>query len=122
MFSAEIDKSKRLLKITVTGHVSVEDAQLCFESLKTLLTELQPGFRLLSDLGGIQSMPTTTAPIVGQIMQLCAERGLVLVVRVLPAEPRNDIGYAILSQFHYGPEIKIITCDNLDDALTYLAE
>lgn len=70
-------------------------------------SSIQPGFRLLSDLNGVKSMPTTTAPFIGQIMELCADRGLESVVRVLPSEPRNDIGYAILSQFHYGPDVRI---------------
>ena len=104
MFLVEIDRPHRLLKITFADHVP------------------PPGFRLLSDLSGVKSMPTTTAPFIGQIMELCAERGLESVVRVLPSEPRNDIGYAILSQFHYGPDVRIVTCDNVEQAASHLAE
>ena len=122
MFLAEIDSSQRLLKINVVGHISPDDARSCLESLKSLLADIQPGFRLLTDLSGIKSMPTTTAPYVGQIMELCAEKGLESVVRVLPAEPCNDIGYAILSQFHYGPDVRIVTCDNVEEAANHLAD
>lgn len=122
MFLAEIDSSQRLLKITVADHISPDDARSCLESLKSLLADIHPGFRLLTDLSGIKSMPTTTAPYVGQIMELCAEKGLESVVRVLPAEPRNDIGYAILSQFHYGPDVRIVTCDNVEEAANHLAD
>ena len=67
-------------------------------------------------------MPTTAASYIGQIMELCADKGLASVVRVLPPEPRNDIGYAILSQFHYGPDVRIVTCDNVEQAASHLAE
>lgn len=122
MFLAEIDSSQRLLKIIVVGHISPDDAGSCLESLKSLLADIPPGFRLLTDLSGIKSMPTTTAPYVGKIMELCTEKGLESVVRVLPAEPRNDIGYAILSQFHYGPDVRIVTCDNVEEAARLLAD
>jgi hypothetical protein len=55
-------------------------------------------------------------------MELCADKGLASVVRVLPPEPRNDISYAILSQFHYGPDVRIVTCDNVEEAASQLAE
>jgi hypothetical protein len=32
-------------------------------------------------------------------------------------DPHKDIGLNILSQFHYGPEIKIATFETLADAL-----
>jgi hypothetical protein len=122
MFLAEIDRSHHLLKITVADHVAPEDARFCLECLQSLLADIKPGFRLLSDLSGIKSMRTTTAPYIGKIMELCADKGLESVVRVLPSEPRNDIGYAILSQFHYGPDVRIFTCDNVQEAASHLAE
>jgi hypothetical protein len=55
-------------------------------------------------------------------MELCADKGLESVVRVLPPEPRNDISYVILSQFHYGPDVRIVTIDNVEEAASHLAE
>jgi hypothetical protein len=67
-------------------------------------------------------MPRATASYIGQIMDLCADKGLQSVVRILPPEPRNDIGYAILSQFHYGPDVRIVTCNTAEEAASHLAE
>ena len=44
MFLAEVDKSRRLLKITVAGHVEPVDARACFESLQSLLARCNRGF------------------------------------------------------------------------------
>ena len=122
MFLAEVDKSRRLLKITIAGHIEPVDARACLESLQPLLAEIQPGFRLLTDLSGITSMSISTAPCIGQIMELCTQKGLESVVRVLPAEPRNDIGFAIMSQFHYGADVRIVVCDSLEEARDHLAD
>jgi hypothetical protein len=120
MFVTEFDRSRRLLKITVAGHTTPEEAMACLENLRSLLTDVQPGFRLFADLSGLLSMPTTAAPYVGQIMDSCAEKGVGLVVRLLPAEPSKDIGFAIMSRFHYAPDIQIVTCTTMEEATSLL--
>ena len=122
MFFTEFDPSQRLLKITLAGHTTVEEASSCLESARSFLTDIQPGFRLLTDLRGILSMPTIAAPYIGQLMESSAEKGVALVVRLLPAEPSKDIGFAIISQFHYGPDIRIVTCATMEEAEIYLRE
>src|SRR5258708_31409744 len=122
MFRTELDRSQRLLKITVAGHSTPEEARSCLESLQSLLTDIQPGFRLFADLSGLLSMPTTAAPYIGQIMDSCAEKGVKLVVRLLPAEPSNDIRFAIMSHFHYAPNVRIVTCATVEDAASCLLE
>src|SRR6266446_7859340 len=122
MFRTEFDRSQRLLKITVTGHTTPEEASSCLDSLRSLLADIQPGFRLFADLGDLLSMPTTAAPYIGQIMESCAERGVELVVRLLPPEPSKDIGFAIMSHFHYAPDIRIVTCATREEAASYLLQ
>jgi hypothetical protein len=122
MFVTEFNKSQRLLRITLAGHTTAEEARSCTESVRSLLADIQPGFRLLADLGGILSMPTTAAPYIGQLMDSCAEKGVALVVRLLPAEPSKDIGFAIMSQFHYAPDVRIVTCATMEEAANYLLE
>jgi hypothetical protein len=43
------------------------------------------------------------------------------VVRVIP-DPHKDIGLNILSQFHYGPQIKLATFESLAEALSALMD
>ena len=122
MFLTEFDRSRRLLKITLTGHSTAEEARSGLENLRSLLTDIEPGFKLFADLSGVLSMPTTAAPYIGQIMESCAEKGVELVVRLLPAEPSKDIGFAIMSRFHYAPDIPIITCATMEEAMSRLLE
>ena len=122
MFRTELDRSRRLLKITVAGHSTAEEARSCLENLQSLLADIQPGFRLFADLSCLLSMPITAAPYIGQIMESCAEKGVELVVRLLPTEPSKDIGFAIMSQFHYSPDIRIVTCATMEEAASHLLE
>ncbi|MBV9878014.1 MAG: hypothetical protein JO025_25015 [Verrucomicrobia bacterium] len=122
MYLNEFDPSQRLLKITAIGDTTVEEIRSALENLRSLLNGVQPGFRLLADLSGLVSMSTSAAPHLGEIMELCAEKGVALVVRLLPPDPSKDIGLTIISQFHYPPEVPILTCATMEEALHLLEE
>jgi hypothetical protein len=120
MFVIELDGSRHLLRIAAFSRVTPDDAKDCLERLKALLADVQPGFRLLTDLSSLESMDVSCAPYIGKIMEQCTQKGVRSVVRVMPPEPQRDIGYGILSYFHYGPDVEIITCDNLEEAIPLL--
>ena len=122
MYLAEFDRSQRLLKLTVAGDIIVEEAKSALEKLRLLLKDVQPGFRVLADLGALVSMPTSVAPYLGEIMEACAEKGVALVVRLLPADPSKDIGLSIISQFHYPPHVPVVTCATMEEAMRLLDE
>jgi hypothetical protein len=65
-------------------------------------------------------MQTAASPYVAEIMDALAKKKVSSVLRVIP-DPRKDIGLNILSQFHYGPEIRTVTFETLGDALQSLA-
>jgi anti-anti-sigma regulatory factor len=121
MYHAQLDKSKRLLKIICTQRVSPEEVKRCADELPALLAELQPRFRLLTDLSELDSMDLGCVPHLKRIMDLCNTKGVKTVVRVIP-DPHKDIGLNIMSLFHYGRDVHIVTCDTLEEAIEVLAE
>jgi anti-anti-sigma regulatory factor len=121
MYSAEIDRSKRLVVISAVKHVTAEQAKLTAQQLRELLHGVAPGFRVLADFRLLESMDSGAARHVAAIMDTLAEKGVASVTRVIP-DPHKDIGLNILSQFHYGPEIQISTFETLADALQSLTE
>ena len=65
-------------------------------------------------------MDLACVPHLEKIMKLCNAKGVSAVVRVVP-DKRRDIGLQIMSYFHYGPDVQIFTCNNLDEASAILA-
>src|SRR6266487_4930481 len=108
MYAVELDQSKRLLVISAAQRV------------RKLLQDVVPGFRVLADFRWLDSMDSASARYIAEIMDALAEKGVVSVARVMP-DPHKDIGLNILSQFHYGPEIKIATFETLADAMQSIA-
>jgi hypothetical protein len=120
MYAVELDQSKRLLVISAVQRVTAAEAKLAAQRVRELLQDVVPGFRVLADFRWLDSMDSTSARYVAEIMDALAKKGLASVTRVIP-DPHKDIGLNILSQFHYGPEIKIATFETLADAMQSIA-
>jgi hypothetical protein len=120
MYRAEVDLSKRLLIIAGSQRVGPEEVRRCADELPALLAALQPGFRLLTDLSGLESMDVACVPYIKRIMDLCYAKGVEMVARVIP-DPHKDIGLNIMSLFHYGRGVHIVTFATLEEAMNALA-
>ena len=120
MFSIESSEAERLIKISWSGKVDSDEMRRCAEEVRLAATKLRPGFRLLADMTGLESMDPASAPYIGEIMDFCVMKQVEHVVRVIP-DPRKDIGLNILSHFHYGSRMRVTICENLPDALRELA-
>jgi anti-anti-sigma regulatory factor len=121
MYEVELDQSKRLLVISALQRVTAEQAKVVAQQIRELLHDAAPGFRVLADFRWLESMDSAAARHVAEIMDTLAEKGVASVMRVIP-DPHKDIGFNILSQFHYGPEIQIATFETLADALQSLTQ
>ena len=120
MYAVELDQSKRLLVISAAQKVTAEEAKMAAQRIRELLQDITPGFRVLADFRGQQSMDSAAAPHIAKIMDALAEKEVASVTRVMP-DPHKDIGLNILSQFHYGPQVQIATFETLADALQNIA-
>ena len=121
MFLVEADFSNRLLIIRFAQRVQAVEVRQCTKQARELLADVKPGFRLLTDLTRLESMDLSCAPEIGVMMDLFAEKQVGTIVRVVP-DPHKDIGLNIMSRFHYGPDVRLITCENLTAALQRLAD
>jgi len=121
MFQAKVDKAKNLLKISYSQHVGSEDTERGEEELPVLLADLRPGFRVLTDLSTLESMDLACVPHINNLMDLCNEKGVNMIVRVIP-DPHKDIGLNIMSLFHYSRRVRMVTCETVAEAMNILAE
>jgi anti-anti-sigma regulatory factor len=120
MYAIELDRSKRLLVISATQKVTVAEAKMVAKRIHEVLQDVAPGFRVLADFRGLESMDSAAARHIAEIMDALAGKNVASVTRVMP-DPHKDIGLNILSQFHYGPEVSITTFETLADAVQDIA-
>ena len=112
---------RRLLLLSLVGHVQAAELVSGRAEIETLLAELPHGFRLLSDLSALERLDRDCLPEIARVMELCDKKGVESVVRVIP-DPTKDIGLNILSLFHYASRPRTAVCDNLADALKLVSD
>ena len=91
MFQVRSDKTTNLLTIGYGGTIGFEEAKRCADEIEREVRDLVTGFRLLTDLSGLDSMDLACVPEIERMMDLLDEKGVELVVRIIP-DPRKDIG------------------------------
>jgi ABC-type transporter Mla MlaB component len=109
-----------LLRVRLSGSIDAQCMKACVNEVGSQLASLGAGFKCYTDLSGIQSMDTACVPEVERMMDLCREKGVSTVVRVIPKHSK-DVGFNILSLFHYPKKVRIITCPTVAEAESALA-
>ena len=56
MYAVELDRSKRLLVISAAQKVTAEEAKMVAQRIHEVLQDVAPGFRVLADFRGLESM------------------------------------------------------------------
>jgi hypothetical protein len=79
------------------------------------MADLPAGFRLLTDLSRLESMDIGCETEIARVMELCNEKGVTAVVRVI-SRPQQDIGFNILTLFHYERKVQTATCQSMEEA------
>lgn len=120
MYLVQSDRAKRLLVISAAGHVTKEEVKKAAQRVREIVKDASPGFFVLTDFTWLEKMDTGAAQHVAEIMEAIAEKKVSMIVRVVP-DPQKDIGLNILSQFHYGEEIEVLTFESLAEGIAAIA-
>jgi hypothetical protein len=120
MFLATSNKARRLLCLSYSQRVRTEELKRGREDVKMLLADLPPGFRLLVDLSQLETMDLDCMEEIGRTMELFDRGGVGMIVRVIP-DPSRDIGFNILTLFHYPHHPQVVNCKTMTEAAGLLS-
>lgn len=121
MIIVKANPPSNLLILKFCGHVGAHAVKRESKGVETALDSLQSGFSLMTDLSDLKSMEYTVAPLISKYMDLFNAKGVARVVRVIP-DARKDIGFKMMSMFHYGRKVHISTCETVEEANKALAK
>ena len=111
-FEALIDDTGSLMRTRFFGVVTAAHMAGALAAVEALLPRLRPGFTVLTDLSGLDSMEVECGRDLSRIMDHLKTSGVSRVVRVIP-DRSKDIGFNILSIIHYRKGVQILTCTTL---------
>ncbi len=115
MVLTTVNEPRQVLHLSFIGRVRAAHLQNRDAEMNSLLKTLRPGFRLLTDLGRLESITEDCAPLIGRMMEVFDRQGVGLIVRVIP-DSSKDIGMNILSLFHYPHHPTTLTCQTMEEA------
>lgn len=119
-FEVSVNTTANLLRVSLRGTIDAKCMKACVDEVARQLPELRTNFKSFTDLSNIQSMDTACIPEVERLMNLCRDKGVNTIVRLIPKRSK-DIGFSILSLFHYPKKVRIVTCETLTEAERALA-
>jgi ABC-type transporter Mla MlaB component len=114
-YSVSADVGKNLLSVRLLGDIDPDCMQACVDQIVSQLPNLTKGFTTLTDLSGLNWMDTRCVSEVERMMDLCRKAGVSTVARVIPDQSK-DIGFNILSLFHYRNKVHVLTFQSLAEA------
>ena len=110
-----IDAPKNMVRLSYFGDIGVDESRRHEKAISDAIATARPGFCLLTDLTHLNSMHVGCVPYIVKRMEFARTRGIARVVRIIP-DPHKDIGFNIMSLFHYPRGVQIITCANQEEA------
>jgi|GEM_PF-1963540 len=115
VFDVQVDESRNLLTIRYFGHVTGAEMKGVTERAGAILSKVRPGFTVLTDLSGLNSMELDCVPDLTGMMDRFKAKGVGTVVRIIP-DPSKDIGFNILAIVHYRRGVHVVTCETAAEA------
>jgi len=109
------DAARNLLHLIVAGTLDKAAAKQLLEDVIKATSLLRQGFDVLSDFRDLKAIDREANRLVNDLMEFLTQQGVERVVRILPSEKEN-FGLSIMSIFHYGKDVRFVTCLNLEEA------
>lgn len=113
MSKASLDEERNIVIVKYEGNVNVKDARRLHEQLQAVLSKCCKGFKMLVDLSTLSNIDQEVVPLIRKMMDLCNQYGVSEIARIIP-DPNKDIGFNLLSIFHYDKDVRVRTYQSFE--------
>ncbi len=114
------EPQRNLLRVEYVGRVDPAAMKVCRDRIEEYVAAMSPGFAVLTDLSGLESMEVDCVTDLAMIMERFRTAGVRTVVRIIP-DADKDIGFNILSIVHLRRGVRVVTCATAAEAEQALA-
>lgn len=114
-FEVTFDRARNVVRLLFRGRLTGARLTPELSQLESALAQVRQGFSALADFVDVISIDLDCAPALARILDLCRDRGLGKLVRVLP-DASKDIGLNILAAIHLRGQVPMATFGTLREA------
>ncbi len=115
MLKASYDPERNLVTIEFEGKIDVAQAEEFYWDVQRVVPKHGKGFKILSDFTLLEQIDADVQDAIKKTMDFFNEQGVSEIMRIIPA-PEQDIGFNIMSIFHYSKEVKFLTLSSREEA------
>ena len=115
MIKSSYDRGCNAIIIEFIGKIDAAQAEQSYLDIQKIIPQCSKGFKILTDLSHVESLDPKSVKAVKKSMDFFNSKGVTEVIRVVP-DPSNDIGFNILSLFHYSKDVKFETVSSRQEA------
>ncbi len=121
MFTMSVENDGNKLAITYEGYFDIQQAEQFYLELQKIIPKLKKGCIVFVNLSLLERMDFEAKKFISKEMELLNAKGVSEVIRIIP-DKSKDIGFSIMSLFHYSPKTKIHTYKSLQEAKEIFAD
>jgi len=115
MIKARYDQEHNAVMIEFEGKIDAAQAEQFYPEIQKIVPKHGKGFKLLSDFTKLDEMDMEVRGTIKKTMDFFNQQGVTEIIRVIP-KPEQDIGFGIMSIFHYSKEVVIVTLKSREEA------
>ena len=119
MYKLDCDASDNVITIRIEGIFDFQQADEVHSKMQTVLLNMKSGFTVVTDISLLEQMDPESLKSISKTMDLFNSHGIGRAIRVVP-DSSKDIGFNIISFFHYSPKVKIRTFESMSKAREYI--
>lgn len=121
MIRVSYDSTLNAVVIVFSDQVDITQAEQSYIDIQKATPKHGKGFKILTDLSKVESMEPGVRAAIKKSMDFFNQNGVTEVIRIIP-DPSKDIGFSIMSLFHYSKDVQILTVSSFEEASAYLQE
>ncbi|MBN3039922.1 MAG: hypothetical protein JW867_02220 [Candidatus Omnitrophica bacterium] len=108
MYEIKTNAVRNTLFVTLKGVFTAQQSKEILKDIPKKLSQLKNDFTLLTDMCSLKEIEDQARPYIEKTMNLLNKHGVSKIIRIIP-ESSDDIGFNIMSLFHYSKDVKITT-------------
>ena len=115
MIKISYDQGHNTVIIEFVGVIDAAQGERYFPEIEKVIPKHGKGFQLLVDLSATKHMDPGIKEWIKKSMKLFNASGVAKIIRVIP-NSAHDIGFNIMSLFHYSSSVRILTVSSRREA------
>ena len=119
MHKIDFNKTNNTISIKIESSFDLQQAEQLHVEIERIIPEVKKGFTVLTDLTSLQKMDLESRGSITKSMDLFNEYGIAEIIRVVP-DMAKDLGFNIMSLFHYSRDVKMHTFGSLEEATKHI--